>query len=56
VRTSYVLIDYESVQPSSMTALEQECIKVIIFVGEKQTKVASSLLHHCSSWVQGSPM
>jgi hypothetical protein len=38
-----VLIDYESVQPSSMTALEQECIKVIIFVGEKQTKVAFEL-------------
>ncbi len=43
MRTSYVLIDYESVQPSSMTALEQECIKVIIFVGEKQTKVAFEL-------------
>lgn len=43
MKTSYVLIDYESVQPSSMTALEQKCAKVIIFVGEKQTKVTFEL-------------
>lgn len=39
VRTNYVLVDYESVQPSSIEALEQECFKVMIFVGEKQAKV-----------------
>lgn len=40
MRTNYVLIDYESVQPSSIAVLEQECFKVIIFVGEKQAKVS----------------
>jgi hypothetical protein len=39
VRTNYVLIDYESVQPASIAVLEQECFKVMIFVGEKQAKV-----------------
>jgi hypothetical protein len=39
VRTNYVLIDYESVQPASIVVLEQECFKVMIFVGEKQAKV-----------------
>lgn len=40
MRTNYVLIDYESVQPASIAALEQECFKVMIFVGEKQAKVS----------------
>ena len=39
MRTNYVLVDYESVQPSSIASLEQECFKVMIFVGEKQAKV-----------------
>ncbi len=40
MRTNYVLIDYESVQPASVVVLEQEFFKVIIFVGEKQAKVS----------------
>jgi hypothetical protein len=40
VRTNYVLIDYESVQPASIAVLEQEFFKVMIFVGEKQAKVS----------------
>ena len=40
MRTNYILIDYESVQPASISVLEQECFKVIIFVGEKQAKVS----------------
>jgi hypothetical protein len=40
VRTNYVLIDYESVQPASIAVLEQECFKVMIFVGERQAKVS----------------
>lgn len=40
MRTNYVLIDYESVQPASVAVLEQECFKVIIFVGEKQAKMS----------------
>lgn len=39
MRTNYVLVDYESVQPASVAVLEQECFKVIMFVGEKQAKV-----------------
>ena len=39
MRTNYVLIDYESVQPTAMAILEQEHFKVLIFVGEKQAKV-----------------
>lgn len=39
MRTNYVLIDYESVQPPSIAVLEHECFKVIIFVGEKQAKM-----------------
>ncbi len=40
MRTNYVLIDYENVQPAAMSALEQECFKVIIFVGASQAKVS----------------
>ena len=43
MRTNYVLVDYESVQPSSIAVLEQECFKVMIFVGEKQAKVGFEL-------------
>jgi len=39
VRTNYVLIDYESVQPEAMAVLEQDHFKVIIFVGANQVKV-----------------
>lgn len=40
MRTNYVLIDYESVQLASIAVLEQECFKVMIFVGERQAKVS----------------
>lgn len=40
MRTNYVLIDYESVQPVSVAVLEQECFRVMMFVGEKQAKVS----------------
>jgi PIN domain len=39
VRTNHVLIDFESVQPDSLGALEQEHFKVHIFVGANQTKL-----------------
>ena len=39
MRTNYVLIDYESVQPEAMAVLEQDHFKVIIFVGANQAKV-----------------
>lgn len=47
MRTNYVLIDYENVQPSAISVLEQDHFKVIVFVGSNQAKVtfevASSL-------------
>jgi len=43
MRTNYVLIDFENVQPSSLSALQQECFKVYVFVGASQQKVAFEL-------------
>lgn len=39
MRTNIVLIDFESVQPESLAALEHAHFKVIVFVGASQTKV-----------------
>lgn len=39
MRTNYVLIDYENVQPASLSVLDQEHFKVMVFVGASQTKV-----------------
>lgn len=39
MRTNYVLIDYENVQPDALTALEADHFKVIVFVGANQTKI-----------------
>jgi hypothetical protein len=40
MRTNYVLIDYESVQPNDIAALQHEHVRVIVFVGPHQTKIA----------------
>lgn len=39
MRTNIVLIDFESVQPSSISALEQDHYRVIVFVGATQAKL-----------------
>lgn len=39
MKTNYVLIDYENVQPSTLIPLDQEYFKVIVFVGSNQTKI-----------------
>ncbi|HET7930558.1 MAG TPA: PIN domain-containing protein [Rhodanobacteraceae bacterium] len=39
MRTNYVLIDYENVQPSALSALDKDFFKVFVFVGANQTKV-----------------
>lgn len=39
MKTNYVLIDYENVQPEAMAVLGEEHFKVIVFVGANQTKV-----------------
>jgi len=40
VKTNYVLIDYENVQPDDIAALQHEHVRVIVFVGPHQTKIA----------------
>jgi hypothetical protein len=39
MRTNYVLIDYESVQPKDLSALNQNHFRVIVFVGAQQNKL-----------------
>jgi hypothetical protein len=43
LKTNYVLVDYENVQPESLDALDQENIKIIVFVGANQTKIPFEL-------------
>jgi len=40
LKTNYVLIDYENVQPDNIAALEHEHFRVIVFVGAHQAKIA----------------
>lgn len=40
MRTNYVLIDYESVQPENLSALKHDHFRVIVFVGAHQNKIA----------------
>jgi hypothetical protein len=39
VKTNYVLIDYENVQPDDIDTLHHEHVRVIVFVGPHQTKI-----------------
>lgn len=39
MRTNYVLIDYESVQPASLAVVDHEHFKTLVFIGSNQTKV-----------------
>lgn len=39
MRTNYVLIDYENIQPESFTGLDADHFKVLLFVGANQAKV-----------------
>ena len=40
MRTNYVFIDYENVQPAALHVLEKQHFKVFVLVGATQTKVA----------------
>lgn len=40
MRKNIVLIDFESVQPESLAALEHDHFKVFVFVGSTQTKIS----------------
>lgn len=39
MRTNYVLIDYENVQPETLSQLAKDHVKVMVFVGANQSKV-----------------
>jgi hypothetical protein len=39
MRTNYVLIDYENVQPNSLAGLDTEHFRVLVFVGANQNKL-----------------
>lgn len=43
MRINYVLIDLENIQPASLTGLDAEFFKVLIFVGASQTKISFEL-------------
>ena len=44
MRTNYVLIDYENVQPDSVTELNKEHFRLMVFVGAAQGKVNYDLV------------
>ncbi|TON35035.1 hypothetical protein CGH58_24340, partial [Vibrio parahaemolyticus] len=39
MKTNYILIDFENVQPKNLSLLEGHPFKVMVFVGANQTKV-----------------
>ena len=41
--TKFVMIDYESIQPESLSSIEHEQYKVLVFVGANQAKVPFEL-------------
>ena len=41
---NYVLIDFENVQPKNLEILSQHSFKIIVFVGENQTKLPFDLV------------
>ena len=40
MKTNYILIDYENVQPTTLAILDQAHFRVIVFVGASQTKIS----------------
>ena len=44
MRTNYVLIDYENVQPEVLQGLDEEHFRVLLFVGATQTKLSFEIV------------
>jgi len=44
IRTNYIFIDYENVQPSSFELIKDYPFKVVLFVGANQTKIPIELV------------
>lgn len=40
LRTNYILIDFENVQPKALSSIDAERFKIIVFVGASQKKIA----------------
>lgn len=40
MRTNYILIDFENVQPKALSTIDAERFKIIVFVGASQKKIA----------------
>lgn len=40
LRTNYILIDYENIQPKVLSGLDAEHFKVMVFVGANQSKIS----------------
>lgn len=52
MRTNYVLIDYENVQPENLSLLGSEHFRIIVFVGQSQPSIRTGLamaLQSCGS-------
>jgi hypothetical protein len=43
MKTRYILIDYENVQPRNLAVLKEHSFKVMVFVGASQTKIPFEL-------------
>lgn len=43
MKTNFVLIDYENVQPKLLSALNQDYFRIFVFVGENQAKIPFEL-------------
>lgn len=44
MNTSYILIDFENVQPSNLKILKDHAFKILVFVGTNQTKLPIDLV------------
>ena len=44
MKNNYVLIDFENVVPNNLELLDQEWIKVLLFVGKNQTKLSFAVV------------
>lgn len=43
-RTNYIFVDYENVQPDDLSRIGDQDVRVLVVVGEKQTKVPIELI------------
>ena len=44
MKTNYIMIDMENVVPDNLELLDQDWVKVLLFVGKNQTKLPISMV------------